>query len=180
MRALVISMGAVALTVAACSQGSGDAKKADAASGEASGGAVAAAAVAGQGPKPGLWRATMTAEGLPPGAAPTFDICTTERKFEPPKNGPQQMPENVRCTDVNYQPIAGGGFEGSATCQLPNNMTMEQHTKVSGDYDSRYVMETTVKMTPAPAGMGEQHTTMTFERVGDCPTGTPAGIVKKG
>ncbi len=59
-------------------------------------------------------------------------------------------------------------------------MTITTDTKVTGDFSTKYTMEMTAKMDPPPmAGMEEQKTTISAERLGDCdrrnpPTG-PAG-----
>ena len=182
MRTLIVaSLGSCALALAACGQGGADAGK----SGEAASDSAtpsAAATVMGSGPRPGLWRVTMQAEGMPAGIIPPMTVCTTERTFEAP--GPDggsdgAGTEGADCTNIEFRQTADG-FEGGATCQMEGGVTVQTQTKVTGDIENRYVMENTVTMTPAPAGAPPRRSTMTFERIGDCPEGTPAGMVSAG
>lgn len=169
MRTVVLATLGGVLALAGCGP-AGDAEKGDSA-------ATVTEAI-GDGPKPGLWRATMAMDGMPEGMVPTFTICTTERKFEPPEGaGPTEGPADIQCSQLAFR-REGEGFTGSSTCTLPKGVTMKQTTRVSGDYESRYVMESTTTTELDPTGQGARTTTMTFERLGECPPGTPEGIVK--
>jgi len=49
-------------------------------------------------------------------------------------------------------------------------MKTDSTIRVTGDFNSRYVMEVKTKMDPAPMpSMAETTVTMTGERLGDCP-----------
>ena len=160
MRTMFLISGALALGLAACNQGGGEAKT-DAAAGNA----PTAAAVM-EGPRPGLWRVSTTMTGMPGGGAvPPVEQCVTEAKFEAPA---QNATPGADCTTQDFR-REGDAMVGGAVCQM-QGMKTESTIRVTGDFSSRYVMEVRTKMDPAPTpAMAETVMTMTGERIGDCP-----------
>lgn len=153
--------GALALGLAACGQG-GEAKT------EATADSAApSAAEMMNGPRPGLWRVTTEMSGMPGGApamAPV-ETCIQSATFEAP--GGNQTP-GANCTT---QPFTrdGDAMVSSSTCTM-QGMKADSTIRVTGDFNSRYVMTVNTKMDPAPApNMAETTVTMTGERLGDCP-----------
>lgn len=157
MRTMILISGALALGLAACGQ-SGETKN------EA---AAPSAAEMLNGPKPGLWRVTTEMSGMPAGApamAPV-ETCIQTASFEAPSTN--QSP-GAQCTT---QPFTrdGDAMVSSSTCTM-QGMQADSTIRVTGDFNSRYVMTVNTKMDPAPApNMAETTVTMTGERLGDCP-----------
>ena len=156
MRTMILISGALALGLAACGQ-SGETKN------EA---AAPSAAEMLNGPKPGLWRVTTEMSGMPGGAtvAPV-ETCIQSATFETPSTS--QSP-GAQCTS---QPFTrdGDAMVSSSTCTM-QGMKTDSTIRVTGDFNSRYVMEVKTKMDPAPMpSMAETTVTMTGERLGDCP-----------
>lgn len=161
MRTMILISGALALGLAACSQGGGDART-DKAGADA---APSTAAVL-EGPRPGLWRVTTAMTGVPGGATiPPVEHCVTESKFEAPAQG---STPGADCTTEAFR-REGDAVVGGSVCQM-QGMKTESAIRITGDFSSRYVMEVRTKMDPAPApSMAETVMTMTGERLGDCP-----------
>ncbi|WP_343792175.1 DUF3617 domain-containing protein [Brevundimonas kwangchunensis] len=158
---MILISGALALALSVCSQG-GDAKTETAAE-------SAAPAASGdqlEGPRPGLWRVSTTMSGMPGGAqvAPV-ETCLREARFEAPD---QNATPGAQCTSTPFR-RDGDAMVGTSTCQM-QGMKTDSTIRVTGDFSSRYVMEVTTKMDPAPApDMAETTVTITGERIGDCP-----------
>ncbi|MFC7378869.1 DUF3617 domain-containing protein [Brevundimonas sp. GCM10030266] len=161
MRTMILISGALALGLAACGQGGGEAKT------DAAGGGAPSAAEMLNGPKPGLWRVTTEMSGMPAGApamAPV-ETCIQTASFEAPAGN--QAP-GAECTN---QPFTrdGDAMVSSSTCTV-QGIKADSTIRVTGDFNSRYVMTVNTKMDPAPApNMAETTVTMTGERLGDCP-----------
>lgn len=163
MRSMIVLAGASALMLAACNQGGGAAegeKKADA------GGAMAPASM--DGPKPGLWRVTTSVAGMPGAASaapPPTEVCVTQATFEAP--GGSASTPGANCTTQPFR-RDGDAVVSSSVCEI-QGMKTETNIRVTGDFSSRYTMEAKTKTTGGPAQMPEITTTMTGERIGDCP-----------
>ena len=173
MRIITLALAGVAgLVLTACGQGE-DTSPAT----EAAGGADPAPVTAGlDGPRPGLWRITARVPGMPEGVAmPPFETCVTRQDFSEMQRGPgQERPEDVRCSEQSFR-RDGDAMVGRSVCEMPNGGRAETDFRATGDFSSRYSMEVTTRMTPAPApSMAETTMTMTAERIGDCPAGSAA------
>lgn len=160
MRTTILISGALALGLAACGQG-GEGKT-DA----GTRGAAPAAAAALDGPSPGLWRISTTMTGIPGAPAiPPVEQCVTQSTFEAPAQG---AAGGADCTTQAFR-REGDAVVGGSVCQMAGIKT-ESAIRITGDFSSRYVMEVRTKMDPAPTPtMAETVTTMTGERLGDCP-----------
>lgn len=170
MRTRILIAGLATLALGAC--GSGE----DAVGGSQTGEAKAPASAGLDGPRPGLWRITTRAPGLPEGVAlPAFETCVTRQDFSEMQQGPgQDMPEGVRCSEQSFR-RDGDAMVGRSVCTMPDGVRAETDTRVTGDLSSRYSMEVTTRMTPAPIpSMAESVMTMTAERIGDCPATSAA------
>jgi hypothetical protein len=170
MRTKILIAGLAALTLAAC--GSGE----EAVDGRKTGEAKAPASAGMDGPRPGLWRITTRAPGMPEGVAmPAFETCVTRQDFSEMQRGPgQEMPEGVQCSEQSFR-RDGDAMVGRSVCTMPDGVRAETDTRVTGDLSSRYSMEVTTRMTPAPIpSMAETTMTLTAERIGDCPAGSAA------
>ncbi len=160
MRTMILISGAMALGLAACGQGGGEAKT------DAGTTAEPAAAAALDGPRPGLWRVNTVVSGIPGAPAmPPVETCVTQATFEPPA---QSSAPGADCTTQAFR-REGDAVVGSSVCQM-QGMKTESAIRITGDFSSNYVMEVRTKMDPAPSpAMAETVMTMTGERLGDCP-----------
>ena len=173
MRITTLTLAGLAgLTLTACGQG--DDTSLAAATGAGADSAPAATAM--EGPRPGLWRITARVPGMPEGVAmPPIETCVTRQDFSEMQRGPgQAAPEGVECSEQSFR-RDGDAMVGRSVCTLPDGGRAETNTRVTGDLSSRYSMEVTTRMTPAPEpSMAETTMTMTAERIGDCPAGSAA------
>lgn len=161
MRTMMLIPGVLALGLAACGQGGGETKTEAAAGGDAP-----TAAEMMNGPKPGLWRVTTEMTGMPGGTtlAPV-ETCIRTASFEAPSNSGTPGAE---CTTRPFT-REGDAMVSSSTCTM-QGMKADSTIRVTGDFNSRYVMVVTTRMEPPPApNMAETTVTMTGERLGDCP-----------
>lgn len=160
---IAMSLAMAALMAAACS------KKEDAAPGAAKAPDAAApsAAVAPadlQGPKPGKWKMTTQMAAMPQPV--TVETCIAKTSFKDMQAAQQQA--GVRCSDQTFNRV-GGDLVMTATCDYPGGMKASINSRFSGDFDSKYVMESRTVMDPAPTpSMRETTVTVTAERIGDC------------
>lgn len=160
MRTMILIFGAMALGLAACGQGGGEAKI------DAGASTAPSAAAVLEGPRPGLWRVSTTMTGVPGAPAiPPMEQCITQSTFEAPSQG---MTAGADCTIQAFR-REGDAVVGGSVCQM-QGMKTESAIRITGDFSSRYVMEVRTKMDPAPMpSMAETVMTMTGERLGDCP-----------
>lgn len=173
MRIVALTLAGLAgLALAACGQGDDKSPATEAEGGPN----PVASSMRMDGPRPGLWRITASLPGMPEGiTAPTFETCVTRQDFSEMQRGPgQEMPEDVRCSEQSVR-REGDAMVGRSVCEMPNGGRAETDFRATGDFSSRYSMEVTTRMTPAPApSMAETTMSMTAERIGDCPAGSAA------
>lgn len=168
MRTLLIGASLVAvagLTLAACS------KKDEAAAPDTSAGAAATATAPAAGqldrPAPGKWKITSEMEGVP-AKMPPVEVCYTKEQLQGDDWMKQAQGQDSNCTDVKTERGAGT-ITTSGTCTGQGGTKMTYEMKVSGDFNSRYVMESSTTMEPAVPGMpSPMKAKMTAERIGDC------------
>jgi hypothetical protein len=171
MKMLLAGSAIAALCLAACSPGAPAATDGASTTPEtAAAPAAPAAAPAGgaiDGPIAGKWRMTITAMGV---AMPPQDVCY-EKQVSLEDAEKMQQQANIKCTEQSFK-REGAVLVGHSVCSTDMGgkpMTITTDTKVTGDFSSKYTMEMTAKMDPPPmAGMEEQKTTISAERVGDC------------
>jgi hypothetical protein len=129
--------------------------------------ASAAAAPGIEGPAAGKWSITMTTMGQ---TMPPTEVCY-DKQVSLAEAEQMQRRSGVTCSEQSYK-REGDAWVGHSVCAMDAQgmkMTVTSDTRVSGDFSSKYTMEMTNKMDPAPMpGMEEQKMTMTAERVGDC------------
>jgi len=165
-----ISLAVLGLaSLAACSPG---APATDGATPAAAATAAAAAPASTiQGPAAGKWKLTTTMMGQ---ATPATEICYEKQmSFEEleKERQKQQQQTNVTCSELTYTQ-EGDAQVGHSVCTadiLGKPMKMITDTRATGDFKTRYVVETSVKLDPPPMpGMEEQKMQITAERLGDC------------
>jgi hypothetical protein len=112
--------------------------------------------------KPGKWMISTT---LPGGAtAPAYAACITEEKanegvWDPKQNG-------AGCQEFRAR-REGDAVVMRGVCTSPEGkMTME--SRLSGDFQTSYTVETSMKQEPAPPGGGEIRMTMKATYAGPC------------
>jgi hypothetical protein len=163
---------AAALAIAACSGGE---KKADAV---ATGSPVAAAAPTAAPPTPALadvdmvqagkWAMTISTMGQ---SLPTSEICI-EKTMTYAEAQEKQKKAGVTCSENSYH-REGDKLIGHSVCTMKGmagagEMKMTSDLVLTGDLKTAYTVEQSVKMDPAPAGMGEMKSTVVAKRIGDC------------
>lgn len=158
---IVIGVVTLALLASACS------KKEDAAKPAAQAPAAAAPGVPAEfaeGPRAGKWKMTTTMAMAP--QAITAEVCLPKTSFKEMQAAQQQA--GVTCTDQSFKRV-GADIVTHAVCQYEGGMKATVDSKISGDINSRYTMETKTVMDPAPnPAMRETTMTIVAERLGDC------------
>jgi hypothetical protein len=116
------------------------------------------------GPAAGKWKMTMTSStGM---AMPGQEYCY-EKQISLEEAQAMQQQAGVTCTEQSFTPVAGG-FTGHSVCKI-ESMTMTTDQKITGDFNTKYTIEGTTSIDPAPPGMpNPTTTTITMERLGDC------------
>jgi hypothetical protein len=175
MRMLVTAAAVAALGLAACNE-STPATEGAAASGDSSTAAPAAAAPAPaaapaaaaiEGPAAGKWSMTVSMMGR---TMPPNEVCYTKVTSLAEAEKMQQQ-AGMTCSEQNYH-REGDAFVGHSVCTSEiagKTTTSTTDTRVTGDFNTKYVMDLVTRLDPAPApGMGEQKMSITAERIGDC------------
>ena len=129
--------------------------------------APAAAAPAIEGPAAGKWRNTVSAMGR---TLPPKEECYTKQiSFAEAEKMQQQA--GVTCSEQTYR-REGDVYVGHSVCTSDiagKSTAITTDTRVTGDFNTKYVIDMIAKYDPAPApGMGEQKMSITAERIGDC------------
>jgi hypothetical protein len=167
---LAITVATAALAVAACgpsAPASDTASTAPAADSAAPAPAAAAAPAVIEGPAAGKWRMTMTAMGQ---TMPPTETCVAKQVSLAEAEKMRQQ-SGVTCSEQSYRK-EGDGWVGHSVCTMTGAgtpMTVTSDTRVTGDLSSKYTIEMTNRMDPAPMpSMAEQKMTIAAERLGDC------------
>ena len=126
--------------------------------------------------KPGLWTQTMTLKEQ--GFSRDFRYCIDAASDE--KLGLDSQGANAQCTKGQPARTADGGWTITSACDMGPAGQTQSTIQVSGDFDSRYVMEIATTTTGAaqPAMNGQHRMTMTAEWSGACPEGWVGGDVE--
>ena len=129
--------------------------------------APSAAAPAIEGPAAGKWRMTMTAMGQ---TMPPTETCIAKQvSLEEAEKMQQQA--GVTCSEQSYRK-EGDAWIGHSVCTMTSAgtpMKVTSDSRVTGDLSSKYTIEMTNRMDPAPMpSMAEQKMTIAAERLGDC------------
>ena len=168
----------IAAAVSACGQKS-DTKTA------APAGSTAAQAVAAPTPatvaalpkrKPGLWTQTMNLKEQ--GLSRSFRFCIDEATDQ--KIGVSAQGADTQCQQKSMTRGIDGGWTVVSSCDMGPAGKSDSTVRVSGDFNSRYVMDITSTTTGAaqPAMNGEHKMSMTAEWSGPCPVGWSGGDVE--
>lgn len=128
--------------------------------------------------KPGWWEIDMTTQAAS-GAQPvrqTVHLCTN------PAVDKEQTPVGVR-VEKSCPPLqvsrTSGGWSFAQTCVIMGRTTAKSQGRVRGDFNSRYHVDMTTRMTPAPTPQAaEVRTTMDAKWLGACPAGKKPGDVE--
>jgi hypothetical protein len=120
-----------------------------------------------EGPAAGKWRVTITSEGMPPMPQ---EVCYKTRTTLAEAEKMQQQ-AGVACSEQSYR-REGDAIVGRSVCTMDmagTTMKTTTDTRVTGDFNTRYVMDMTSTMDPPPApGMGTRKMSIVSERIGDC------------
>uniref|UniRef100_B0SWD3 DUF3617 family protein n=1 Tax=Caulobacter sp. (strain K31) TaxID=366602 RepID=B0SWD3_CAUSK len=184
MRALAgcVTLGVLAGTLAAlaaCGQKSETRTAAPAAASErAAAPAAPAAAAAPAWPKrkPGLWVQTMNLKAQ--GFSRSFRFCVDESSDQ--KMGLNSQGADTQCRQTSMTRGLDGSWTIVSACDMGAAGKTDSTVHVSGDFNTRYVMDITSTTTGAaqPALNGEHKMSMTAEWSGACPAGWTGGDVE--
>jgi len=125
--------------------------------------------------RPGLWTQTMNVEGQ--ASSPALRFCIDAATDE--KLGLDSQGMDTPCTKGQVT-RAAEGWTVTSTCDMGPAGKMQSTVRVSGDFNSRYVMTIDSVTTGAaqPSMNGPQKMAMTAEWSGACPAGWAAGDVE--
>lgn len=163
---IAVSLALVAVLAAACSKKEETAKiepaKPEAAAPAATGPVVSPADL--DGPKPGKWRLTTVLSAAPKPVV--VESCVAQTSFKDMEAAKQQA--GVTCAEQTYR-RDGADIVGHTVCTIQGGMKITTDSRISGDFNSRYTVDATTVMDPAPTPTMKQTTMkMTAERLGDC------------
>jgi hypothetical protein len=124
--------------------------------------------------KPGLWTQTMALKGF----SRSFRYCVDQTSDE--KLGLWSQDAGGQCRQEQMTRGPEGDWTIVSSCDLGAAGQSRSTVHVTGDFDSRYVMDIATTTTGAaqPAMNGEHKMTMTAEWSGACPSGWTAGDVE--
>ncbi|HEX8568339.1 MAG TPA: DUF3617 family protein [Caulobacteraceae bacterium] len=181
MRAIgKMCVGAAVLALAACGQGneggegataagdSSTAASANAGAGAAAGGGTTIEAVTSmmEARKAGKWQMSMGMAGMPQGAPQ--EICITEEQNQQEQTwDPKQA--GAGCPDFRAR-RDGGAIVMTANCPSDTGAgSMQIESRITGDFQSAYRIETAMRQTPAPqGGPAEIRTFLDMKYLGAC------------
>jgi len=126
--------------------------------------------------KPGLWTQTMTLKAQ--GFTRSFRFCVDATSDE--KMGLDSQGDDKRCQRKSMTRGADGSWTVVSSCDMGPAGRTDSTIHVSGDFDTRYVMDLTSTTTGAaqPAMNGEHRMSMTAEWSGACPASWSGGDVE--
>jgi hypothetical protein len=178
MRAMgVMCLGAAVLAVAACDRGGetgegtsaagGTSTSAPANAGPAAGGGTTLEAVKSMMAKrrAGKWQMSM---GSGAGTTPPQEICITEEQNrEQPAWDPMQA--GAGCPDFRSR-RQGDAIVMTANCPTGQGAgSVQMESRIIGDFQSSYRIESTIRQNPAPAaGPAEMRTFLDMKYLGPC------------
>jgi hypothetical protein len=167
---LIVTVAAAALGLAGCNKSepaATDGASSTPAPAAETAAPAAAAAPTVDGPAAGKWKITMTTMGQ---TMPATETCyATQTSFADAQRMQQQA--GVTCAEQSYN-REGDAVIGHSVCSSDiagKTTKITTYTRITGDFKTKYTMDITRMMDPAPApGKTEQKITMTAERLGDC------------
>jgi hypothetical protein len=126
--------------------------------------------------KPGLWTQTMNLKAQ--GFSRSFRFCVDETTDQ--KIGVNAQGADTHCQQRSMTRGMDGGWTIVSSCDMGAAGKSESTIRVSGDFNTRYMMDITSTTTGAsqPAMNGEHTMSMTAEWSGACPAGWAGGDVE--
>ncbi len=121
--------------------------------------------------KPGLWEMQMSSSMV--GGGVTMLQCIDDKTDAQMQKQALQSNGGNNCTVSSKR--LGADWEYLAVCKQ-EGMTVRSSTRVSGDFQSAYQMDTTTRMEPPPVpGMAEVKTLVKLRHMGACPASMKPG-----
>jgi hypothetical protein len=126
--------------------------------------------------KPGLWTQTMNLKAQ--GFSRSFRFCIDESSDQ--KMGLNSQGPDNKCQQKSMTRGLDGSWTIVSACDMGAAGKTDSTVHVSGDFNTRYVMDLTSTTTGAaqPALNGEHKMSMTAEWSGPCPAGWTGGDVE--
>jgi hypothetical protein len=167
-----LMIGASALTLSACHKK--EAANAPAASAPATGAAAKKAPVPTPQRKPGLWKQTMSMEGLP--FSQTVTLCLDAQSDKQVAWWAQQGARSG-CAKNDVAQQADGSWKFSSVCELAGGVKMQSEGTASGDFSSKYRLTATTTTSGAKNEQfnGSHTVNIDAEWTGPCPAGMKGG-----
>jgi hypothetical protein len=158
---IALSVLAMAMLAAACS------RKGEAAKGEtvAQAPKPAVTDIGSAGPRPGKWKMTTThgVAGAP--QTVSVEVCVPKTTFK--EMQALQQKAGMSCGEQTMDRV-GNAIVSHAACTHQGGRIIVD-SRMTGDFNARYTMESTTVMDPAPTpSMREMKMTIIAERLGDC------------
>jgi hypothetical protein len=135
--------------------------------------------------KPGLWNITMDSAGQAPqgakaGAPMTAQHCVDEKSDEQMQrralDGGGGM--GMKCQQTAMKKTATG-LEIDSSCTSPQGKS-QSHIRFTGDFQSKYVVDSTTRFDPPMHGMAEGKSHIEAAWGGACPAGMKPGDMRIG
>jgi hypothetical protein len=127
--------------------------------------------------KSGLWESTMTSAQMQGHKVTSQQCVNAKTDAEMLKKAISNADAtSTNCTQ-NITKRTATGFEMDAVCKQGDG-TFKSHMVVTGDFNSRYTMVMTGKLTPPKKGMSNFQSTITARHLGACPSDMKAGDMK--
>jgi hypothetical protein len=123
--------------------------------------------------KPGLWQMQMQMPGMPAGMKAQH--CIDEKTDAEMQRKALAGDPRQTCTQKSMKKTADG-FEAEAECNSAEGKSVAL-IKASGDWGSRYRVDTQMRFTPARHGMTEARMQIEATHLGACPAGMLPGQI---
>ncbi|MBL8363189.1 MAG: DUF3617 family protein [Rubrivivax sp.] len=127
--------------------------------------------------KAGLWEMAVQMPGMPAGAM-TTQQCVDARTDADTMRKALNPDPRAQCKPVQVKKV-GAGYEMAIDCTTPEGR-MSGTTKMSGDFQTRYTMESQMKFDPPRGGQSGMQMTFQAQHKGACPAGMAPGEVRAG
>lgn len=127
--------------------------------------------------KAGLWEMQMQMQGMPGGGMKSQQ-CVDEKTDAEMQRKAMQGDDKMKCTQKSMKRTASG-FEAESECTSAEGKAFVA-AKGSGDFSSRYTVDTQMRFDPPRHGMQTMQMSVTATHGGACPAGMAPGEVRMG
>lgn len=128
--------------------------------------------------KPGLWEFSVQMEGMPAAMGGMKSQHCVDEKSDQEMQRKAMTEGNTgqKCTQGTARKVAGG-LEVETTCTSSEG-SMHMLSRISGDMNNNYTIDSRMKFTPPRHGMSESRMTVKGTHAGACPAGMKPGDIR--